>query len=130
MTWGAPRNRIAGAISAATLMEARAPKSEADGLAGMNIPSVASGVAGAGAVGSSGDLVGDDVLGDQPAARATCKYLLSALGIDLGLTDVLGTARIEELAGRGKQCLSLVALAVIGLRKLPPTEPVVVLSLP
>src|SRR5262245_65229284 len=110
-------------------MEARAPKSEADGLAGMNNPSVAIGVR-AGAVGSSGDLVGDDVLGDQPAARATCKNLLSALGIDLGLTDVLGPARIEELAGGGKQCLSLVALAMIGLCKLPPTEPIVVLSLP
>jgi hypothetical protein len=46
MTSGAPRNRIAGAISAAALTEARAPKSEADGLVGMNIPSMAIGVAG------------------------------------------------------------------------------------
>src|SRR5262245_8970616 len=46
ITSGAPRNRIAGAISTAALTEARVPKSEADGLGGMNIPSVAIGVAG------------------------------------------------------------------------------------
>ena len=39
-----PRSQLAGAIRAAALMDARAPKGEADGLAGMNIPSVAMGL--------------------------------------------------------------------------------------
>src|ERR1700686_1493009 len=101
-------------------MEVRASMSEADGLAAMRFLPW-----GSGAAGSGGGLVGDDVLGDEPAARPACKCLLGALGVELGLVDVRRGARVEVLARRGQESLGRVAFSFVGHGKLPPTHPVV-----